>query len=112
MKEDYVPGITAQQFLVLNKSKKYVDSLRETEFYTLLLLLQHDYAAAFEANPYAQKPNSTNPFGVIPDKNRDDSLHTPLGTLRKIRLHKRSAYRVTRLWSTASVSMFRASSIN
>lgn len=65
MKEDYVPGITAQQFLVLNKSKKYVDSLRETEFYTLLLLLQHDYAAAFETNPYAQKPNSTNPFAVM-----------------------------------------------
>ena len=65
MKEDYAPGMTANQFLTLNKSKKYVNSLRETEFYTLLLLLQHDYAAAFEANPYAQKPNSTNPFAVM-----------------------------------------------
>lgn len=65
MKDDYAPGMTAEQFLTLNKSKKYVDSLRETEFCTLLLLLKHDYKAAFKLNPYAQKPNSAAPFAVM-----------------------------------------------
>lgn len=65
MKDDYVPGMSAQKFRELNKANKYVDSLREMEFYTLLLLMQRDYKAAFAANPYAKKNNSNEPFAVM-----------------------------------------------
>ena len=65
MGDDYVPGMTANMFCETNSSKKYVAKLREQEFCALLHLFRRDYAAAFKADPYAQKTDSNEPFAVM-----------------------------------------------
>ncbi len=65
MGDAYVPGIPAELFKQLNESGNYVDPTRQQEFCALLYLIQHDYAAAFKADPYGDKADNNTPFAVM-----------------------------------------------
>lgn len=65
MKDDYAPGLNAEAFSLLNREKKFVEPLREQEICTLLHLLNHSYAAAFDTNPYKAEPDSNAPLAIL-----------------------------------------------
>ncbi len=65
MKDDYVPGLRAADFERLNTDKKFVNNQREREICTLLLLLSHSYAEAFNVNPYKLKQNDNAPLAIL-----------------------------------------------
>ena len=65
MGDAYVTGIPAELFSQLCEGKNFVDPVRRQEFCALLYLIQNNYAAAFKADPHADKPDSNEPFAVM-----------------------------------------------
>lgn len=65
MRQDFCGTENLHQFESLNSQHQYVSETRAREFMALLKLLQRDYTAAFEMDPYKDQPQSNEPFAIM-----------------------------------------------